>query len=275
MPSVKINTIQIDLAYYMTRVEKPKELSFRGDSGDGNLNQEINNISKSIRLEGFRKDRPLIVEEGTNKLVCGFLRYFAALRYFKKDNITDQTVYVKYMSFESETDMLRFQMNENTNGHGSALSSNDKQHIVRRLHSLGVVIDAEIGVQLKISLQTITMWTSNYVDAHYRQVVNNRIVLNSESPRMSKEQAEELIGETVTSVKPFEIMPCFSHIPEDTEFLPEVIQIMSRCRNVATADKAKELRQIIQSGILVNYENELELAELQALRTALVAETRF
>ena len=134
MPSIKLSDIVIDPTIQV------REIS-------------TNTVSEYRQaLRAGAKFPPLIIEKGTNRVVCGNHRYYA----FKGVLAPDAAVNCTYETFKSEADLIKRAASDNSK-HGRPLSTWDKKRVVMRLGDQGVDKD-EIAAVLSVPINKVEEW---------------------------------------------------------------------------------------------------------------------
>jgi hypothetical protein len=95
---------------------------------------------------------PLVIENGSNRLVCGNHRYFAYKRVLEP---TD-TVSVEYRDFEDEAAIIRTAAKDNAT-HGRPLDTWDRKRITVRLQEAGDSIE-DIAALLSVPVAKVENW---------------------------------------------------------------------------------------------------------------------
>jgi len=119
--------------------------------------QVVNKYAEAMRVGN--NFPPMVIEEGTNKIVCGFTRFEAYTKAFDPNYEAS----VEFRSFKDESERILFATKENTH-HGQPLETWDIKNIAVRLRSLGIsdeTIAFEVGMStvklVKLAGQTVTV----------------------------------------------------------------------------------------------------------------------
>lgn len=95
---------------------------------------------------------PLLLEKGTNRIVCGNHRYYAHKSTKKPEDLID----VSFQEFENEAALIRCAAKDNAT-HGEPLSTWDKKRISLRLSSLGDTPE-DIAALLAVPVSKVQSW---------------------------------------------------------------------------------------------------------------------
>ena len=132
-PSIRLGDVIIDPSYQCrTKINKYK----------------IGEYYNVIKTKGYNPFPPIVIEEETNKVICGFTRMEAYMRLYDPDD----TVPAIFASFKTVKERRIFSIRDNN--HGEPLSSWDKDNLISLLYHDGATAE-EISKELALPINRI------------------------------------------------------------------------------------------------------------------------
>ena len=117
--------------------------------------REVEDFTVSKYAQSMRAGNvfpPLIIEEGTNRIICGNHRYTAYKRVYQPDYSVDVTT----MKFGSEAELIRFAARDNAI-HGKPMGTWDMKRVAIRLKELGDNHEL-IAETLSVPIEKVKKW---------------------------------------------------------------------------------------------------------------------
>jgi hypothetical protein len=186
---------------------------------------------------------PLIVEEGTNRIISGNHRFTAMVQEFGPDHETE----VIYKAFENELEVLKEFTRENA-AHGYPLDGITRKRLVAAMLDLGAPIE-EVARLLNVPVRNLETWGRNFVavigsDGMQRHVPVKRgfpAVQTTITPQLYEQhkradrglKVEELVGQLLRWLKNGWVEPKEEVVASLDELRREIARFLEEARRAA------------------------------------------
>jgi DNA-binding transcriptional MerR regulator len=186
---------------------------------------------------------PLIVEEGTNRIISGNHRFTAMVQEFGPDHETE----VIYKAFENELEVLKEFTRENA-AHGYPLDGITRKRLVAAMLDLGAPIE-EVARLLNVPVRNLETWGRNFVavigsDGMQRHVPVKRgfpAVQTTITPQLYEEhkradrglKVEELVGQLLRWLRNGWVEPREEITASLDELRREIARFLKQARKAA------------------------------------------
>lgn len=144
----------------------------------------VNSYRQAFRVGA--KFPPLIIERGTNRLVCGWHRF----EMYRKELEPSSSVDCLYETFASDLELWERAVSDNVN-HGRPLDTWDKKRILLKMQELGAD-KARIALVLGVTPEKLDEWNGMLV-----VVTSQRNGVAYEEEKPVKHGQEHLIGQRI------------------------------------------------------------------------------
>lgn len=153
--------------------------------------REVENFTVSTYAQAMKagaKFPPVVLEQGTNRLVAGNHRYYA----YKSVGTPETKIPCTYRTFKDEAEVIRFAAKDNAQ-HGRPLDTWDKKRIAMRLRQLGD--DPElISEILGVTVSRVESWAEMAVI-----VTGKKGKKQLRTPQPVKHGLEHMAGKEITA----------------------------------------------------------------------------